>query len=195
MDRQPEPDLAGSTAHRVRGVLAIPAFRRLWGVTAITAVAEWQSLLALSALATQLTSGYQAQSFALGGVVATKLLPAMVLGPLAGALADKLDRRHVMVVCDVLRAGLFLSIPLVGELAWLFIATFLIELCALFWIPAKDASIPNLLHRLALHDEKVVADVLGGAGTPSSGFDPILDPRTLALVRLAALVAVGGAVP
>ncbi|MGH3868950.1 MAG: MFS transporter [Pseudonocardiaceae bacterium] len=147
MDRQAEHDLAGSTAQRVRGVLAIPAFRRLWGVTAITATAEWQSLLALSALATQLTSGYRAQSFALGGVVATKLLPAMLLGPLAGALADKLDRRHVMVVCDVLRAALFLSIPLVGELAWLFAATFLIELCALFWIPAKDASIPNLLRR------------------------------------------------
>jgi dTMP kinase len=147
MDRRSERDLASSTAHRVRGVLAIPAFRRLWGVTAITAVAEWQSLLALSALATHLTTGYRAQSFALGGVVATKLLPAMVLGPLAGALADKLDRRHVMVVCDVLRAGLFLSIPLVGQLAWLFAATFLIEVCALFWIPAKDASIPNLLRR------------------------------------------------
>ncbi|MGH3785571.1 MAG: MFS transporter [Pseudonocardiaceae bacterium] len=146
MNRQPD-DLAGSTVHRIRGVLAIPAFRRLWGVTAITATAEWQSLLALSALATQLTSGYQAQSFALGGVVATKLLPAMVLGPLAGALADKLDRRHVMVVCDVLRAGLFLSIPLVGDLAWQFIATFLIEVCAMIWIPAKDASIPNLLRR------------------------------------------------
>jgi dTMP kinase len=147
MDRRAEHDLAETGVHRVREVLAIPAFRRLWGVTAITAVAEWQSLLALSALATHLTSGYQAQSFALGGVVATKLLPALLLGPLAGALADKLDRRHQMVVCDVLRAGLFLSIPLVGELAWLFVATFLIELCALFWIPAKDASIPNLLRR------------------------------------------------
>jgi dTMP kinase len=147
MDRGIEPDLARSTLQRVRGVLVIPAFRRLWTVTAITASAEWQSLLALSALATQLTSGYRAQSFALGGVIATKLLPALVLGPLAGALADKLDRRHVMVVCDVLRAGLFLSIPLVGELVWLFVATFLIELCALFWIPAKDASIPNLLRR------------------------------------------------
>jgi dTMP kinase len=147
MDHRAEHDLVESTGQRVRGVLAIPAFRRLWGVTAITAVAEWQSLLALSALATQLTSGYQAQSFALGGVVATKLLPAMLLGPLAGALADKLDRRRQIVVCDVLRAGLFLSIPLVGQLAWLFVATFLIELCALFWIPAKDASIPNLLRR------------------------------------------------
>ncbi|MGI9062554.1 MAG: MFS transporter, partial [Pseudonocardiaceae bacterium] len=122
---------AGATVHRVRGVLAIPSFRRLWSVTAVCAVADWLSLLALSALATQLTSGYQAQSFALGGVVATKLAPSLLLGPLAGALADKLDRRHVMIVCDVLRACLFLSIPLAGSLVWLFVATFLIELCAM----------------------------------------------------------------
>jgi dTMP kinase len=139
--------VSAPTAHRVRAVLAIPAFRRLWVVTSVAAVCDWLSLLALSSLATQLTSGYQAQSFALGGVVATKLLPALLLGPLAGALADKFDRRRVMVVCDLLRFGLFVSIPLVGSLTWLFIATFLIEVCALFWIPSKDASVPNLLRR------------------------------------------------
>ncbi|MGH3797330.1 MAG: MFS transporter [Pseudonocardiaceae bacterium] len=147
MDHPSEQVLGESTAQRVREVLAIRPFRRLWGVTALTATGDWLSLLALSALATQLTSGYQAQSFALGGVVATKLLPAMFFAPLAGALADKLDRRRVIVVCDVLRAALCLSIPLVGELAWVFAATFLIEVCALFWIPAKDAAVPNLLHR------------------------------------------------
>ncbi len=141
------PQPSAPTAHRVRSVLAIPAFRRLWLVTAVSATGDWLSLLALSALATQLATGYQAQSFALGGVVATKLLPALVLGPLAGALADKFDRRHVMVVCDLLRFGLFLSIPLVGSLWWLLVATLLIEICALFWIPAKDASVPNLLRR------------------------------------------------
>jgi len=135
------------TAHRVRSVLAIPAFRRLWGVTAVTATGEWLSLLALTSLATQLTTGYAAQSFALGGVVATKLLPALLLGPLAGALADRFDRRKVMVTCDILRFCLFVSIPLVGSLWWLFAATFLIEMCAMFWIPAKDASVPNLLRR------------------------------------------------
>lgn len=131
----------------MRSVLAIPAFRRLWLVTAVSASGEWLSLLALSALATQLASGYQAQSFALGGVVATKLLPALLLGPLAGALADKFDRRRVMVVCDVLRFVLFVSIPIVGSLLWLFVAVLLIEICAMFWIPAKDAAVPNLLRR------------------------------------------------
>nr|WP_084211767.1 MFS transporter [Pseudonocardia acaciae] len=128
-------------------MLAIPSFRRLWLVTALASTGDWLSLLALSALATQLTTGYQAQSFALGGVVATRLLPALVLGPLAGALADKFDRRKLMVICDLARFGLFFSIPLVGSLWWLFAATFLIEICSMFWIPAKDASIPNLLRR------------------------------------------------
>jgi 4-carboxymuconolactone decarboxylase len=49
----------------------------------------------------------------------------------------------------------------------------------------------DLLRRLSLHDKRFMAGFLGGAGPPSPG----LDPRTLALVRLAALVAVGGAVP
>jgi dTMP kinase len=141
------PSTTAPTAHRVRSVLSIQAFRRLWVVTSIAGVCDWLSLLALSALATQLTSGLQAQSFALGGVVATKLLPALLLGPVAGALADKFDRRRVMVVCDLLRFALFVSIPLIGSLGWLFAATFLIEICALFWIPSKDASVPNLLRR------------------------------------------------
>ena len=154
----PAAESGASSARRLRSVLAIRPFRRLWAVTALCAIGDWLSLLALSALATQLTSGYQAQSFALGGVVATKLLPAMLLGPVGGALADKLDRRHVMVVCDILRATLFFSIPLVGTLWWLFAATFLIEICSLFWIPAKDASIPNLLRR---PDQVETANQLG----------------------------------
>jgi dTMP kinase len=128
-------------------VLAIPSFRRLWVVTALASSGDWMSLLALSALATRLTDGTQAQSFALGGVVAVRLMPPLVFGPIAGVLADRFDRRKLMVICDLVRFCLFISIPVVGGLPWLFIATFLIEICSMFWIPAKDASIPNLLKR------------------------------------------------
>ncbi len=59
-----------------------------------------------------------------------------------------------MIVSDFVRFVLFLSIPLahliVDErqtLAWLLIASFLIECVSLFWMPAKDASVPNLVRR------------------------------------------------
>ncbi|GAA2788412.1 dTMP kinase [Crossiella cryophila] len=147
--RQEPAESSASTVHRVRSVLAIGPFRRLWAVNSLCSVGDWLALLATTALATNLTTGYQAQSFAFGGVVAIKLLPALLLAPLAGALADKFDRRRLMVVCDVLRCLVLLSIPLAGSLWWLFVATFLLELCTLFWVPAKDASIPNLLRRPA----------------------------------------------
>lgn len=53
----------------------------------------------------------------------------------------------------------------------------------------------DLLRRLSLHDERVVAEAFCGANPQLEGPAPLLDARSLALVRLAALVAVGGAVP
>jgi len=53
----------------------------------------------------------------------------------------------------------------------------------------------DLLRRLSLHDQRMVAAVPSGDDSHGSALEPVLDPRTLALVRLAALVAMGGAVP
>jgi dTMP kinase len=126
------------------GVLSIKPFRRLWIALSLSSFGDWLSILALTALAGSLTKG-TAENYAIGGVLVVKLLPALIFGPLAGAVADRFDRRITMVVADVLRFALFLSIPLVGRLDWLFIATFLIEVVTLFWIPAKEATIPNIV--------------------------------------------------
>ncbi|OLF15863.1 MFS transporter [Actinophytocola xanthii] len=136
-----------SITHRARSVLAIRGFRRLWGVTYLCSIGDWLSLLALTGLVTKLTEGYQAQSFAFAGVVLTQLLPGLLFAPLGGLLADRFDRRKIMVICDVLRCGLFLSIAIVGTTWWLFIGNFLIGCCAMMWIPSKDAAVPNLLRR------------------------------------------------
>jgi dTMP kinase len=130
-----------------RGVLSIKPFRRLWIALSLSSLGDWLSILALTALASTITgsAGFQAQSYAVGGVLIVKMLPAVVLGPVGGALADRFDRRMTMVIADVLRFSLFLSIPIVGRLDWLFIATFLVECVTLFWIPAKEATVPNLV--------------------------------------------------
>jgi dTMP kinase len=134
--------------HDLRGVLAIRRFRRLWLAMSVSSIGDWLGLLALTALASQLAGGsYAAQNYAIAGVLLLRLVPAILLAPFAGLVADRLDRRTTMIVGDVLRALIVLSIPLVGTLWWLLVATLLMETVSLFWLPAKEASIPNLVPR------------------------------------------------
>jgi dTMP kinase len=133
---------------RNSSVLSIKPFRRLWIALSLSSLGDWLSILALTALASNITGktgGYQAQSYAVGGVLIVKMLPSVILGPVGGAIADRFDRRLTMVIADICRFLLFVSIPVVGRLDWLFIATFLVECVTLFWTPAKDATIPNLV--------------------------------------------------
>lgn len=99
-------------------------------------------------------------------------MPSLLFGPLAGVLADRFDRRKVMVTCDLAKFGLLLSIPFVGQLWWLLVVTLLLELCTMFWIPAKDAAVPNLLRSPAQMESAAQLGLLvtygvavvGGAG-------------------------------
>jgi dTMP kinase len=131
----------------VRNVLAIPEFRRLWIALSLSSMGDWLGLLATTKLAGQLEAGYTAGLYAIASVLAVRLFPALVIGPFAGAWADRFNRRYTMVTADVLRFGLYASIPIVRTLWWLLVATFLIESLSLFWIPAKEASVPSLVPR------------------------------------------------
>ena len=132
----------------VRDVLRVVPFLRLWVALAFSSLGDWLGLLATTGLAVTLggrAAGQSGAAYALGGVLLVRLLPSLVLGPFAGAVADRFDRRRIMVVADVIRAALYASIPLVHSLLWLTVATFLAECVGLFWIPAKEAAVPNLL--------------------------------------------------
>jgi dTMP kinase len=142
----------------LRAILGIRAFRRLWLVLGLSSLGDWLGLLATSTLASQQVSGSAAKGVAFGSVIAVRMLPAMILGPLAGVIADRWDRRYTMVVCDLTRFLFFASIPaatLVTNdakfvVAWAAVATFVIESVQMVWAPAKEASVPNLLPRARL---------------------------------------------
>lgn len=143
-------DLASpGVAQGVGGVLRIPAFRRLWLALSVSSLGDWLGLLATTALAQQLAqdrgAGFAVQQYAIGGVLIVRFIPALLLGPLAGAFADHIDRRKTMVICDVLRFGLLLLVPILHSLTYLIVASFLIEVVTLFWAPAKEATVPNLV--------------------------------------------------
>src|SRR5690606_37356770 len=104
------------------------------------------------------TDNYTAQNFAFAGVVLTQLLPGLLFAPLGGMLADRFDRRKIMIVADIARFGLLISIAVVGTPLWLFIGNFLVGSAAMMWIPSKDAAVPNLLRR---RDQVETANQLG----------------------------------
>ena len=131
---------------REPGVLSIKPFRRLWIALSLSSLGDWLSIVALTALAPSLaTGGLAAKGSAVSGVWLATLLPALLIGPLAGALADRLDRRMTMIVGDVIRGLLFLSIPLFPNLTWIYVAKFLAGVASQFWNPATAASVPNLV--------------------------------------------------
>jgi dTMP kinase len=136
-------------------VLSIKPFRRLWIALSLSSLGDWLSIFALLALAADLTQKHShgqsvtaaaaAQTTAVSGVWVATLLPALLLGPVAGAIADRLDRRRTMIIGDVIRGLLFVSIPLFPNLAWLYAAKFLAGIASLFWNPATAATMPNLV--------------------------------------------------
>jgi dTMP kinase len=152
-----QPGRGAARRHHARepGVLSIKPFRRLWIALSLSSLGDWLSILALLSLAAYLTQKHAAgqsvtaaaaaQTTAVGLVWVATLLPPLLLGPVAGAIADRLDRRRTMIVGDILRGLLYLSIPLFPNLTWLLAAKFLAGVVSVFWNPATAASIPNLV--------------------------------------------------
>jgi dTMP kinase len=116
-------------------------------------------------MAQQLSGGsYATANFAIAGVFIARLLPAVFLGPIAGVIADRFDRRRLMFNVDIMRAALYISIPIVNTYFWLYTAMILVECLTLFWSPAKEASVPNLVPRDKLESANQVS-LLAAYGT------------------------------
>jgi dTMP kinase len=130
-----------------------------------SSLGDWLGLLATTALAAQLSGGsYATANFAIAGVFIARLLPAVFLGPIAGVIADRFDRRKLMVSVDIMRGALYVSIPIVHTYFWLYTAMILVECLTLFWSPAKEASVPNLVPREKLENANQVS-LLAAYGT------------------------------
>jgi len=159
------PTPAAPAQDATRGVLAIRPFRKLWNSMVFSSLGDWLGLLATTAMAQQLSGGsYAKANYAIAGVFISRLLPAVFLGPIAGVIADRLDRRKLMVACDIMRTALYISIPILHNYFWLYTATILVECITLFWSPAKEASVPNLVPRDRLESANQVS-LLAAYGT------------------------------
>lgn len=121
-------------------------YRNLWLGSVITQLGDWFNLIAAAELITQLTSSGIAVSY----LFLARFLPLFLFSPLAGVLADRFNRRNIMIMTDLLRAGTVLAFLTIrsADQVWLFYAltTLQFTLSALF-TPARSAVLANVVAR------------------------------------------------
>ena len=128
---------------RTKRVFGTPAFFRLWLAQVVSATGDWLGLMAITALAAAVSR--RAEGVAVGLVLGARVAPGFFLAPWAGVLVDRWDRKKVMITCDLARAAVMMSLPFVNSVPGLIAASLVLEVFTLFWSPAKEASVPNLV--------------------------------------------------
>jgi dTMP kinase len=123
-------------------IFGTPAFFRLWLAQLFSSLGDWVGLFAILAIAARVSNN---SASAVSLVMVAKLLPGFFLATVGGVVIDRFDRRKVMVVADVGRAGLYAVLPFFPNLPALVAISFLTEVLTLLWGSAKDASLPHLV--------------------------------------------------
>lgn len=120
-------------------------FRRLWLAQLVSGTGDWFYSVAIYDLLLQLTGS--AETVALAAVL--QILPMFVVGPTAGAVNDRVSRRRVMLITDLLRSAVVLGMLTVGtrEHIWVLYLLLAFEVStAAFFESARNAILPNVVH-------------------------------------------------
>lgn len=119
-------------------------FRTLYAANAVSQLGDWFNVVALFSLLLEVTGRGEAVAYAL----LTRFVPAFLAGPAAGVLADRVSRRAILVVSDVLRAALVLCLLFVRRPDQVWIAYLVVtahSVVGAFFEPAQQAMLPNLV--------------------------------------------------
>ena len=177
--------------------LRIRDFRLLWLARLISQAGSWLLVVAAPAYVFQLTGSVAAT----GLTLAAEFLPPLLLGPFAGVLADRWDRRHAMIAADLLRTVAVASLILVDrpQDLWLVYAALVAEnVGAVLFRPAAQAHTPavvgtgsalssaNALNAMTDGAVRLLGAPLGGALFALIGFAPLvwIDAATYVLSAL-----------
>ena len=142
--------LRGTKPATLKDLLTHPAFSRLLAAMSISSLGDWIGFVAVTSLVTRVSGSTAAAGLAIGAVMTARMLPAILFGPIAGALVDRVNRKQIMILADVGRGVMYASMAFVHELWAIFLLSFAIECLSLLWTPARDASLPNLVPRRQL---------------------------------------------
>jgi MFS family permease len=124
--------------------LRIRDFRLLWGGSVISALGTWLLVLAIPAHVLLVTGSLRDT----GLTLAAQYLPVLILGPVAGVVTDRCDRRRLMIATSLFRAGAVAAM-LLGTAPghyWVLYAALIAESSGgVLYLPAWQARTPALV--------------------------------------------------
>ncbi len=180
--------------------LRVGDFRLLWAARTVSVFGTWLLVVAVPAHVFRLTGSLMATGVAL----AAEFLPPVLLGPVAGVLVDRWDRRRVMLAADVLRAAAVALLLLArdpGDLWLVYVALVIESTGTVVFRPAAQAHTPvvvgtgtalsgaNALNSLSDGVARLVGAPLGGALMILVGFHALVLADVVSYLVSAGLIA------
>jgi MFS family permease len=135
-----------------------PQFRYLWLAQVISLTGDWFNTIA----SILLINRYTDSGLAVSGLFLARALPPFLAGPFAGVVADRFNRRTILIVTDLLRAGIVLCFLLITspDRVWLLYGLSILQFTvSAFFEPARAAIVPNLVAK----EELLAANTLSSA--------------------------------
>lgn len=120
------------------------AFRRLWSASVISMLGEWFNTIALFLIIFQYTDS----EFLLGLLFTMRMVCFAAFQPFGGLLADRFNRKIIMVWTNILQVGLALCFLLIQgpeHIVWIYILTGMMMILHGMYVTAERASLPNIV--------------------------------------------------
>lgn len=153
-------------------ILADRTYRHLFAAQVVALLGTGLATVALGLLAYDLAG--ENAGMVLGTVFTIKMLAYVVIAPIAGAFANRMNRRAFLVALDALRAGTALCLPFVTEVWQIYALIFVLQSASAAFTPTFQATIPDVLpeearytralslSRLAYDLENIISPMLAG---------------------------------
>jgi MFS family permease len=138
-------------------------FRRFWFASVISWIGEWFNTIALFFLILE----YSGSELLLGVLFSVRMALFAVSQPIIGVLADRMNRKKLMIASNLLQIGLALSFLLVDgeeDMWWMIGISGLMMLLHGVYVTAERASLPNIVS----HEDLLVANAIDSASWSAS---------------------------
>ncbi len=126
-------------------------FTKLWLAQVVSLLGDWFNTIVISAMIVQYTDGTGYQGIAVSAFLIARMIPPLLMRPLAGVLADRFDRKRLLIISDVLRAlavlGLLITTQGPEYLPLIYVFTIIQFLVSSIFEPARNAIMPSVLYR------------------------------------------------